>query len=209
MVMTEPGAHKAETPTKPRTKELAGLAKGAAESRAGAGVPDRPRPKEQEFGLRIARDGTWYYRGSAIQRKELVCLFASVLRREPDGSYWLETPVERGRIQVDDVPFVAVELFWRECDGRQCLTFRTNLDEMVTADWDHPIRVHLDPKTREPHPYVTIRQGIEARIGRAVFYELVALAQEERVDGRQVLGVWSEGAFFPIDEVPALDAAAE
>ena len=208
MVMTEAGLHKAESETISRPPALAGLARGAARA-DGACLPDRPAPQEREFGLRIARDGTWFYRGSAIQRKELVCLFASVLRREADGSYWLETPVERGRIQVDDAPFVAVELFWRDCEGRQCLTFRTNLDEMVTADWDHPIRVQLDPKTREPRPYITIRAGLEARIGRAVFYELVALAQQERVDGRDVIGVWSEGAFFPIDEVPALDAAAE
>lgn len=206
--MTEAGAHKAESETKPRPHELAGLACGATRLRKG-GTLDRPAPQEREFGLRIGRDGTWYYRGSAIQRKELVCLFSSVLKREEDGSFWLETPVERGRIQVDDAPFVAVELFWRDCDGRQCLTFRTNLDEMVTADWDHPIRVQLDPKTREPRPYIMVRPGLEARIGRAVFYELVALAQEEHVEGRQVMGVWSEGAFFPIDEVPALDAAAE
>lgn len=153
--------------------------------------------------MRIARDGTWHYKGSPIGRKELVCLFASVLRREADGSYWLETPVERGQIVVEDAPFIAVEVFWRRCAGRQCLTFRTNLDEMVTADADHPIRVTVDRRSREPRPYVTVRPGLEARISRAVFYELVALAEPEAVDGRQVLGVWSEGVFFPIDEVPA------
>jgi hypothetical protein len=187
-----------------------------------------PRAKRDcgDFSMRIARDGTWFYRGSPIGRKELVCLFASVLKREPDGSYWLETPVERGRIEVEDAPFVAVEMYWRNCADpfapdpkpRQCLTFRTNLDEMVTADADHPIRVQIDPKTREPRPYVTVRPGLEARINRAVFYELVALAQPEAVDGRQVLGVWSEHVFFPIDDAPpgleandstAMDRAAE
>jgi hypothetical protein len=170
----------------------------------------RPKKDCGDFAMRIARDGTWYYQGSPIGRKELVCLFASVLKREADGSYWLETPVERGRIEVEDAPFVAVEMFWRDCADpfspdpkpRQCLTFRTNLDEMVTACAEHPIRVAIDPRTREPRPYVTIRPGLEARICRAVFYELVALAQPEKLDGRQVLGVWSEGAFFPIDEAP-------
>jgi hypothetical protein len=169
----------------------------------------RPRIDCGDFAIRIGRDGTWYYRGSPIGRKELVSLFASVLKREADGGYVLETPVERGRIEVEDAPFVAVELFWRDCPcaetgkPQQCLTFRTNLDEMVTADTAHPIRVAICPATREPRPYVTVRPGIEARIGRAVFYELVALAEPERVDGRTVLGVWSEGVFFPIDEVPA------
>lgn len=166
------------------------------------------------YAIRIARDGTWYYRDSPIQRKPLVCLFASVLRRGDDGSYWLETPAERGMIEVEDAPFMAVELFWRDCEcgcatKQQCLTFRTNLDEMVTAGAAHPIRVAICPRTREPRPYVTVRPGLEARISRAVFYELVALAQPETVDGREVLGVWSEGVFFPIDETPAIDMAAD
>ena len=178
--------------------------------RAGRGLA-RPVADCGDFAIRIARDGTWYYRGSPIGRKELVCLFASVLKREPDGGYVLETPVERGRIEVEDAPFVAVEMFWRDCAdpfapqpvSRQCLTFRTNLDEMITADSQHPIRVAVDPATREPRPYITVRPGLEARISRAVFYELVALAQPETLEGRQVLGVWSEGVFFPIDEAPA------
>src|SRR5262245_37746619 len=85
MVMTEAAAHKAENETKCRAPELAGLAKAASEVRGKATLPGRPAAQEREFGLRIGRDGTWYYRGSAIQRKELVCLFSSVLKREPDG----------------------------------------------------------------------------------------------------------------------------
>lgn len=176
-----------------------------------------PRPKHDcgDLDMRIARDGTWFYKGSPIGRKELVCLFASVLKREPDGSYLLETPVERGRITVEDAPFVAVEMVWRHCDcgtglaPQQCLTFRTNCDEVVTAGRNHPIRVQLDRRTREPRPYITIRPGLEAKINRAVFYEMVALAVTERMDGREIMGVWSEGVFFPIDEVTALDMAAE
>jgi uncharacterized protein len=202
-----------------------GAAQPAARRAAAApALPAMPRAKRDcgDFDMRIDRNGLWHYRNSPIGRKELVCLFASVLKREPDGSYWLETPVERGRITVEDAPFVAVEMWWRDCvcedapsdRPRQCLTFRTNLDEIVTADADHPIRVHLCPRTREPRPYVTVRPGLEAKINRAVFYELVALAQPETIDGREVLGVWSEGVFFPIDEMPkvsngALETAAE
>ena len=209
---------------RPREPVPAGASPGSAPPKPVPSFPTTPRAKRDcgHFDIRIDRNGGWHYRNSPIGRKELVCLFASVLRREQDGSYWLETPVERGRIEVEDAPFVAVEMCWRDCvpedeaagKPRQCLTFRTNLDEIVTADADHPIRVHLCPRTREPRPYVLVRPGLEAKINRAVFYELVALAQPEIVDGREVLGVWSEGVFFPIDEVASgevgvLDTAAE
>jgi hypothetical protein len=166
------------------------------------------RADQGHFDIRIDHRGTWYYRGSPINRKELVCLFASVLRRDESGEYWLETPAERGRITVEDAPFVAVELWWEDCPcaeagggPRQCLTFRTNLDQMVTAGEEHPISVHVCPQTGEPHPYITVRPGLEAKITRAVFYELCALAVPETVDGAAMMGVWSEGVFFPIDSV--------
>ena len=170
----------------------------------------RPRRPPVECGnlpFLIRRDGTWLYRGSPIGRKELVCLFASVLHREADGSFWLQTPAERGRIEVEDAPFVAVELDWAG-DGRgQVLSFRTNIDEMITAGPEHPIRVAHDLLTCEPTPYILVRPGagataIEARIGRAVYYELVALGVPKRVGGQEMLGVWSCGRFFPLGELP-------
>ena len=66
------------------------------------------RPTPQDFDIRIAADGNWFHEGGLIGKPALVKLFASVLHREADGSYWLVTPVERGRITVDDVPFIIV-----------------------------------------------------------------------------------------------------
>ncbi len=156
-----------------------------------------------DFDMRIARDGTWFYHGSPIGRKPLVKLFASVLRREHDGSYWLVTPVERGRIAVDDAPFVAVELTPSGSGRDQILVFRTNLDETIAAGPDFPIRVVEDAATGEPTPYVLARvgrdgrPGLDALISRPVFYQLVELALEDP-DGSGRLGVWSGGMFFPL-----------
>jgi hypothetical protein len=160
-----------------------------------------------ELPFLIKRDGTWLYRGSPIGRKELVCLFASVLRREACGNFFLQTPAERGRIEVEDAPFVAVELAWTGEGRGQVLTFRTNVDEIVTAGPEHPIRVAHDLLTCEPTPYITCRCAagalpVEARIGRAVYYELVALAEPGMVRGREMLGVWSSGCFYPLGEMP-------
>ena len=177
-------------------------------------VSEQPRPRPRRVPVEcgdlpflIQRDGTWLYRGSPILRKELVCLFASVLKREADGSFWLETPAERGRIEVEDAPFVAVELDWTGDGRQQVLSFRTNVDRVVTAGPHHPIRVAHDVLTCEPTPYILVRKGsgthdIEARINRAVYYELVALAVPEWVGCRRMLGVWSCGKFFPLGELP-------
>lgn len=189
---------------------------GAAELLPGAlAVADNLAPRRRrapvecgDLPFLIRRDGTWLYRGSPINRKELVCLFASVLRREEDGSFWLQTPAERGRIDVEDAPFVAVELDWTGDGRQQVLSFRTNVDQVITAGPEHPIRVAHDILTCEPTPYLLVRPGaghlaIEARINRPVYYELVALAVPEWVGCRRMLGVWSRGKFFPLGEVPS------
>jgi hypothetical protein len=151
-----------------------------------------------DFGIRIARDGTWYHHGSPIGRAALVKLFASVLRRDAEGIYWLVTPAERGRIEVEDAPFIAVGL---EASGQgrdQILRFTTNVDDTADADESHPLRIETDPATGEPRPYVLIRPGLEARLVRPVFYQLVDLGCDETIDGAPAFGVWSTGKFFPL-----------
>lgn len=173
-------------------------------------VPDRSssptaerRPVEKDFGLSIDRDGIWYYEGSPIRRLPLVKLFATVLVRGADGGYWLETPVERGRIEVEDVPFVAVELAAEGEGHNQRVHLRTNLDEWVTVGPAHPLSVRAAPWQEAPDagwvPYVEIRRGLEARLLRPVFYDLVELGGEREVEGRTRFGVASDGVFFPLD----------
>jgi hypothetical protein len=190
----------------PAGDALAGCARRVANAR-----PARVPAEIGHLPFLIKRDGTWLYRGTPINRKELVCLFASVLRREADGKWFLQTPAERGEIDVEDAPFVAVELDWSGDGRQQVLSFRTNVDQVVTAGTEHPIRVSHDITTCEPTPYIRVRPGagslaIEARINRAVYYELVALAVPEWVGCRRMLGVWSQGQFFPLGEVPPAEA---
>ncbi len=149
------------------------------------------------FSIRIARDGKWYYRGSLIERKPLVKLFSSVLKRDGQGQCWLETPMEKGRIDVDDAVFVAVEMAVSGAGRDQQLRFRTNLDRWVTAGADQPICVVTDLETQEPSPYVRVHENLDALIVRSVFYELVELG----VMQDQKLGVWSGGVYFVLGSV--------
>jgi hypothetical protein len=149
------------------------------------------------------QDGTWLYHGSPIQRIELVKLFSSVLRREADGSFWLVTPVERGRVEVDDAPFLAVELVAEGAGPDQVLRVRTNVDQWLALGPQHPLRLRRaegQASAAGPVPYVEVRAGLEARLARPVYYELVERGEERRHAGTQRFGVWSGGVFFPLDQ---------
>jgi len=154
-----------------------------------------------DIDMRIARDGTWFYMGTPIGRKPMVKLFSTIIRRDGDD-YFLITPVEKVGIKVDDAPFVAVTL---EVEGQgesQVLRFTTNVDEQVEADIEHPLRVVIDPDTQEPSPYLRVRTNLEALVHRNAFYQLVELAITRPINGKNWLGVWSGGVFFPIGLEP-------
>jgi hypothetical protein len=143
--------------------------------------------------MRIARDGTWFHEGSPIGRPAMVRLFSTILRREPDGGYALVTPVERLTIDVEDAPFVAVELK-TEGEGRdRSLAFRLNTGDLVLAGKDHPLR--FENGDEGPHPYIEVRSGLDALVARSVYYELAELALAE---GSDAPGLWSGGTFFPM-----------
>jgi uncharacterized protein len=146
-----------------------------------------------DSAMRIARDGTWYHEGSPIGRPAMVRLFSSILRREPDGSHVLVTPVEKLDIAVEDAPFVAVELK-SEGEGRdRRLAFRLNTGDLVVAGPEH--RLRLETREDGPHPYLEVRGGLDARLARPVYYELAEIALGEGADPP---GLWSGGAYFAL-----------
>lgn len=146
--------------------------------------------------MRIARDGTWFHQGSPIGRAEMVRLFSNILRREADGGYVLVTPAEKLDIEVEDAPFVAVELRAEGAGRESKLLFRLNTGDLVLADADHPVR--FAGSAEAPRPYLLVRPGLEALIARPVYYELVARALEQHEPDRPA-GLWSSGAFFAIE----------
>lgn len=155
-----------------------------------------------EIPMRIAADGTWHYNGSPIGRPALVRLFASILRRDPDGRIVLVTPAERVGIEVEDAPFLAVEMAVEgEGDGR-ALAFRTNMDDVVPVDEDHPLRFERDAAGGFK-PYLHVRHGLWALVTRSLVYDLVDLCEERMVAGTRWFGLAAGGRFHRI--LPAAD----
>lgn len=152
---------------------------------------------EGEIDIRIAADGGWHHAGRPFQRDALVRLFAGVLRREGDR-YFLVTPAEKLRIEVEDAPFVATLVERIDEAGQQAIVFTTNLGERIVLDPAHALRVEIDPDSGEPRPYVHLRDGLEALISRSAFYDLVNFAEPTERDGARFLSVTSLGETFDL-----------
>jgi hypothetical protein len=154
-------------------------------------------PCQGDIDIRIAADGSWFHQQRRFQRDSLVKLFAGILRRE-DEEYFLVTPAEKLRIEVEDAPFIATLVESVEDDGQQAIVFTTNIGERIVADREHAIRVEIDAATGAPRPYVHVREGLDALISRSAFYDLLNLAQVKERDGAGYLSVTSLGQEFEL-----------
>ena len=153
---------------------------------------------EHRFDIRIASDGRWFHEEGEIHRKALVKLFSTVLKCDSDGVFWLETPFEKGRIEVEDVPFIVTTLTINQADDvtsgmHPALSFTTNVDDNVPLDALHPLQMRPSPNGAGLRPYIEVRNGLFAKLSRPVYYELAARAVADE-DG--TMGVWSHGHFF-------------
>jgi uncharacterized protein len=144
--------------------------------------------------MRIARDGTWYHQGSPIKRAAMVRLFSTVLRREPDGRHVLVTPVEKLEIDVEATAFRATEMQIEGSGRDRRIAFGLDSGDGIVVGPANPIRMVETPDG--PSPRVEVRHGLEAELSRGIYYELAEIALEE---GNDPPGVWSGGAFFPMD----------
>jgi len=156
-----------------------------------------------DIDMTISKSGKWYYMGSEIKRPAMVKLFSGILRLESDNSYYLVTPVEKVRIQVEDAPFVAVAITKERSEGVNTVTFRTNLNDEIVLSKENPLSIEIK-KNDEPSPYITVRNNLRALISRSVFYELVDLAETIPIDGVPYLAIKSQGEIFKIHKVEDL-----
>jgi len=157
-----------------------------------------------EIDMRIAANGTWFYQGTPIGRPALVKLFSSVLKREGE-KYFLVTPVEKCGLAVDDAPFMAVELRVEGRGAEQQLCFRTNVDDWVACGPGHPLRFEPETATGGLKPYVHVRRNLWATVTRAVFYDLVDLAEAVEIAGTLMFGVASAGQFYAMAPASTLE----
>jgi hypothetical protein len=158
-----------------------------------------------DLDMRIARDGTWFYQGTPIGRPALVRLFSTILKRE-DGKHFLVTPVEKVGIQVEDAPFLAVEMRKEQQNNGRLLQFRTNVDDWVPCDTAHRLRFEAAADGGLT-PYLHVRADLWAKVTRALYYDLVDMGEERVVDGYSMFGIVSGGEFFAMADAEQVRGA--
>lgn len=152
-----------------------------------------------DIDMKILRDGTWLFKGNPLKREALVQLFSTILRRESDGEFYLVTPVEKWRLQVEDTPLIAHGLTVQGQGRDQVLTLTLNTGEPVVLGADHPLRMETYPESGDPRPVIDVVHGLEARVVTAAYYELSDYVVAKEGD-ESVLGVWSDGIFFDLSD---------
>lgn len=131
---------------------------------------------EGDSRMRIAADGTWFHDGAPITRPAMVRAFSGLLSRDDAGQHWLVTPFEKLSVEVEDAPFMAVDVTRKEGD----LAFRLNTDDLVIAGADNALTARGNAE--QPALYLHVRRGCLARLNRSTYEQLARIAMDESED---------------------------
>lgn len=124
--------------------------------------------------LKVLANGQWWHEGQQIKRKALTDLFASVLWKE-EQKFYLKTPIEMIEIEVEDEPLFIQSAAQVQIEGKSYIQLMTDHDDVVVVDAEHPI--FMRDYQGQVRPYVHVRFGINALIGRAAFYHLIEMGE--------------------------------
>lgn len=194
--------------------------KSAPSIREGRAIPplENWHPEQvTDMDLTIKANGEWWHEGGHMTRQSLVSLFATILWKEENNGaveYFLKTPVQKLRIHVEDAPLLINDVGIVEEQGESWLEFTTTTGDVVRLDDEHPISLraytmkdsddnsHFDKsKNREDNestesstqirPYMMVRNGLEALIGRNAFYHLTEIGELTELEGETILTLQS------------------
>ena len=157
-----------------------------------------------DLDIHVNSKGQWFYQKSEITRERLIRLFSNILKKEGE-KYFLVTPVEKVGIRVDDVPFIANDIFVSNIVNKSLVKFQTNVGDHITLDELDKFYIDFKKETGEPNPYVRVRANLFAKIDRKCFYRLIDLCCNKKIERKSWFGFWSNKTFFPITETLNID----
>lgn len=143
-----------------------------------------------EMDLLIKANGEWWHEGQPIRRQSMIDLFSKVLCKE-GSAFYLKTPVEKIKIQVEDAPLLVTSVRQIQHHGMVYIQFQTANQEQFVLDPQH--RVSLRDYQGQTRPYVRVRAELDALIMRQAFYDLVEMGELFEQQGQTILRLHSAG----------------
>ena len=190
--------------------------KSAAGIREGRAIPplEKWHPEQvEDMDLTIKANGEWWHEGVHMTRQSLVNLFATILWKEENAGkveYFLKTPVQKLRIQVEDAPLLINDVGIVDEDDKRWLEFTTTTGDVVRLDDEHTITLKaynptgndtIDQQTAmdmQVRPYMPVRNGLDALIGRNTFYHLTEIGELTEQNGETILTLQSGGKSYEL-----------
>ena len=190
--------------------------KSTVGKRVGRAIPplDKWHPKDvADMDLVIKANGEWWHEGGQMTRESLVSLFATILWKEDNNGiieYFLKTPVQKIRIQVEDAPLLINDVGIVNEGNNRWLEFTTTTGDVVRLDDEHTITLKaynptgndtIDQQTAmdmQVRPYMPVRNGLDALIGRNTFYHLTEIGELTEQNGETILTLQSGGKFYEL-----------
>lgn len=204
--------------------------KSAAGIREGRAIPplEKWHPEQvEDMDLIIKANGEWWHEGVHMTRQSLVNLFATILWKEENAGkveYFLKTPVQKLRIQVEDAPLLINDVGIVDEDDKRWLEFTTTTGDVVRLDDEHTIslrayipeddtsninasNIYDNDKNEENkpsesdtqvRPYMMVRNNLHALIGRNSFYHLTEIGELTERDGETILTLQSGGKSYAL-----------
>lgn len=204
--------------------------KSAAGIREGRAIPplEKWHPEQvEDMDLTIKANGEWWHEGVHMTRQSLVNLFATILWKEENAGkveYFLKTPVQKLRIQVEDAPLLINDVGIVDEDDKRWLEFTTTTGDVVRLDDEHTIslraympeddtsninasNIYDNDKNEENkplesdtqvRPYMMVRNNLHALIGRNAFYHLTEIGELTERGGETILTLQSGGKSYAL-----------
>ncbi|MGO1474389.1 MAG: DUF1285 domain-containing protein [Psychrobacter sp.] len=200
--------------------------KSTAGKREGRSIPplEKWHPENSaDMDLVIKANGEWWHEGGHMTRESLVSLFATILWKEDNNGvteYFLKTPVQKLRIQVEDAPLLINDVGIVNENETSWLEFTTTTGDVVRLDDEHPITLKAyNPKDNDTNqtlagvgntsnqnvatetqirPYMPVRNSLTALIGRNTFYHLTEIGELTEQDGETILTLQSGGKHYQL-----------
>ncbi len=126
--------------------------------------------------IKIDKEGTWYYRGAHMFRKDILCIFFENLKIDECGKYLIELGEEICYLDVEDTAFVVAAVYKNKQEGN----IKDQIDVLLTDDSLERLDLSTLHVGKDNVLYCAVKnRKFPARFSRNSYYQLAQFIEQE------------------------------